>query len=137
MAFLWFPGNLPTAHVYAIMNTSIQPGKTPRTPFDRRCQKMIIMRIRIWIKKHAGKKAIMISAQLPYDVKRFPEADAVLLAYGSYIMREIPPASGEGSAYMPNLPAAICACFGMGEPAGNVPVSLPEIDDNYKLIVNP
>lgn len=85
----------------------------------------------------AGKQAILISAQLPYDVKRFPEADAVLLAYGSYIMREIPPASGEGSAYMPNLPAAICACFGMGEPEGKLPVSLPEIDDNYKLIVNP
>ena len=33
--------------------------------------------------------------------------------------------------------AAICACFGMGEPTGKVPVSLPEIDDNYKLIVNP
>lgn len=85
----------------------------------------------------AGKQSILISAQLPYDANRFPEADAILLAYGSYIMREVPPASGEGSAYMPNLPAALCACFGMGEPGGKVPVTLPEIDENYQLVVNP
>ena len=93
---------------------------------------------RIIEERHAaGKKAILISAQLPYDVKRFPQADAILLSYGAYVMREIPPASGEGSAYMPNLPAAICACFGMGEPTGKLPVVLPEIDEHYKLIVDP
>ena len=93
---------------------------------------------RIIEERHAaGKKAVLISAQLPYDANRFPEADAVLLTYGSYIMREVPPASGEGSAYMPNLPAGICACFGMGEPGGTVPVTLPQIDENYRLTTNP
>ena len=83
----------------------------------------------------AGKKTILISAQLPYDAARFPEADAILLTYGSSIMRELPPASGPDSGYMPNLPAAICACFGMGEAGGQVPVKIPELDENYHLIM--
>ena len=83
----------------------------------------------------AGKKTILISAQLPYDAARFPEADAILLTYGSSIMRELPPASGADSGYMPNLPAAICACFGMGEAGGQVPVKIPELDENYHLIM--
>ena len=83
----------------------------------------------------AGKKTILISAQLPYDAARFPEADAILLTYGSTIMREVPLASGPDSGYMPNLPSAICACFGMGEARGQVPVKIPELDENYHLIM--
>ena len=81
----------------------------------------------------AGKTAIVISAQLPYDAACFPEADAILLAYCSSVMREVPAAAGAGSAYAPNLPAAICAAFGAAEPAGVLPVSLPALDGDFHL----
>jgi len=84
--------------------------------------------------RHAeGKPVIVVSCQLPYDAARFPDADAVLLTYGSTAMRAIPPASGEDSAYAPSLPAALCACFGQGEPAGILPVNLPKLDGQYRL----
>ena len=84
--------------------------------------------------RHAdGKQVIVISSQLPYDAARFTEADAILLAYCSSVMRAILPESGEGSAYSPNLAAAIVSCFGEEEVKGNLPVSLPALDENYKL----
>ena len=81
----------------------------------------------------AGRPAIVISAQLPYDAACFPEADAILLAYCSSVTRDVPPAAGEGSAYVPNLPAAICAAFGAVEPQGKLPVNLPAVDAEYHL----
>ena len=89
---------------------------------------------RIIEERHAaGKQALLISCQLPYDAARFPEADAILLAYNSSVMREIPPATGAGSAYIPNLPAALCACFGYGEVKGQLPVELPQLDESYQF----
>lgn len=81
----------------------------------------------------AGKTAIVVSCQLPYDAARFPEADAVLLTYGSSAMRKLPAESGEGSAWAPNLPAALCACFGIGEAEGRLPVDIPTLDENYSI----
>lgn len=80
-----------------------------------------------------GKAVIVISAQLPYDAACYPGADAILLAYSSSVTRSVPPASGPGSAYVPNLPAAICACFGVGTPEGRLPVSLPRMDGDGRL----
>ena len=70
-----------------------------------------------------GGTVILVSAQLPYDAARFPEADAVLLSYCSNAIPELP---GEGDCWTPNLPAALCAAFGVGEPRGKIPVRLPE-----------
>ena len=82
----------------------------------------------------AGKGAIVISCQLPYDAACYPEADAILLAYCSGTMKAVPSESGEGSAWVPNLPAAICAAFGAVEqPTGQLPVNLPKLDDAYHL----
>ena len=72
-----------------------------------------------------GQTVTVISSQLPYDVSGYTQADAILLAYGSTAMRTVPPASGAGSAFAPNLPVALCAAFGAGEAAGKVPVRLP------------
>lgn len=84
--------------------------------------------------RHAkGKPVIVVSCQLPYDAARFTAADAILLTYGSSVMRAIPPTEGQGSAYAPNLAAGLCACFGMGEVNGSLPVSLPALGDNYGL----
>lgn len=81
----------------------------------------------------AGKAAVVISAQLPYDAACFPDADAILLAYGSSVMRGVPNASGAGSAWAPNLPAAICAAFGAAEPAGVLPVNIPALAEDNPL----
>lgn len=81
----------------------------------------------------AGKRVILVSCQLPYDAARFPDADAVLLTYGASVMREVPPEFGEGSAYAPNLPAALCACFGVGAANGRLPVNLPALDEDYAI----
>ena len=80
-----------------------------------------------------GKQVIVISSQLPYDAARFTEADAILLTYCSSVMRTIPPASGEGSAYSPNLAAAIVSCFGEEAVKGQLPVDIPTLDENYKI----
>ena len=48
-------------------------------------------------------------------------------------MKAVPPETGEGSAWAPNLPAAICATFGAATPAGQLPVNLPALDENGKL----
>lgn len=81
----------------------------------------------------AGKGAIVISCQLPYDVACYPDADAMLLCYGSGAMKTVPPESGEGSAWVPDLPAAICAAFGVVQPQGKLPVNLPKLDEGYRL----
>ncbi|MCR5128180.1 MAG: glycoside hydrolase family 3 protein [Lachnospiraceae bacterium] len=81
----------------------------------------------------AGKTTIVISSQLPYDAGRFTNADAILLSYCSGVMRTIPAVSGQGSAYVPNLPAALCACFSDGVPTGVLPIDLPAVDANYNL----
>ena len=87
----------------------------------------------IEMRHEKGLPVILVSCQLPYDAARFPEADAVLLAYASSAMRTVPPTAGEGSAYAPNLPCALCTCFGMGEALGQLPVSLPALSDEYTL----
>ena len=91
---------------------------------------------RIIEKRHeAGRKVIVVSCSLPYDAARFAEADAILLTYMSSTIRQISPANGRETAFAPNLPAALCACFGYGEAKGKVPVKLPEIDEDYKYVL--
>ncbi len=75
-----------------------------------------------------GRTVALISCQLPYDAARFPEADAIMLCYGSSPMRELPQETGPDSAFMPNLPAAICAVFGAENAGGKLPVSIPALD---------
>ena len=85
--------------------------------------------------RHAeNKPVIVVSCDLPYDAARFPGADAMLLTYGATAMREVPASSsGAGSAYMPNLPVALCACFGLEPAEGKLPVSIPALDDRYGI----
>ena len=80
-----------------------------------------------------GKGAIVISCQLPYDAACYPEADAILLTYGSGSMKTVPAESGAGSAWVPDLPAAICAALGAVQPQGLLPVDLPKLDDHHQL----
>ena len=77
----------------------------------------------------AGKTVILVSCQLPYDAARFPEADAILLAYWGGVMRDLP---ADGTTRSTNLPAELLACFGVGDTRGKLPVNIPELDENFQ-----
>ncbi len=77
----------------------------------------------------AGKTVILISCQLPYDAARFPEADAILLAYWGGVMRDL---LADGSTRSTNLPAELLACFGVGDTLGKLPVNIPDLDENFQ-----
>ena len=78
----------------------------------------------------AGKKFLLISAYLPYDASRYPDADAILVTYGSAPMRELPK---EKESYSVNIPAAICGAFGEYEFSGSLAADLPAIDEDYRF----
>ena len=59
--------------------------------------------------------------------------DAILIAYNSSPMSEIPPKTGEGSAYAPNLESALMACFSDMDITGQLPVGIPELDEDYRM----
>ena len=84
-------------------------------------------------RKRKNQSSVLVSCQLPYDAGRFPEADAILLTYGSSVAWKLPAESGAGSDYVPNLPVALCACFGLGKPSGILPVSIPAVNKQYQL----
>ena len=89
---------------------------------------------RIIAARHEAKRpVIVVSCQLPCEAARFTGADAVLLTYGSTVMRAIPPEAGEGSAYAPNLPAALCACFGLVGADGRLPVNITSLNEDYSI----
>ncbi len=80
---------------------------------------------------HDG-KFVLISAHLPYDPGRCPEADAVLVCYGARGMTALPGDYDIDTAqYGPNLPAAVYTVFGGNSPAGKLPVNIPEINEDY------
>lgn len=87
----------------------------------------------IALRHEEGTPVVVISCGLPYDAARFTDADAIVLAYNSSPMKEIPNESGAGSAYAPNLAAALVSCFGGVKATGTLPVSVPEIDGNYQI----
>ena len=86
-----------------------------------------------------GKRFVLISAQLPYDIARFTDADVIMACYSARGMMELPEASddSEGSeykavkAYGPNLPAAIYTALGGNKKTGTLPVDIPRINEDY------
>ena len=85
------------------------------------------------MRHEAGKQSVIVTCQLPYDAARFEDADAIMLSYNSATMREIPPESGEGSAYAPNLVAALLSCFEEEPVSGKLPVNIFKLDENYQI----
>lgn len=81
-----------------------------------------------------GKKVIVISADKPYDVQLYSDADAVLAVYGckgsSLDATEVL-MSGKTmieGACGPNIIAGVEAVFGVNPIAGKLPVNIPEYD---------
>lgn len=79
-------------------------------------------------------KFIILSCNLPYDAGRYPDADAVLLAWSPKGMSENPYYRGEGdlAQYGPAMPAAVYMAFSDDDtPTGTLPVNIPALDSNY------
>lgn len=78
-------------------------------------------------------KVVILSAQLPYDLARYGEADALLACYNARGMTEMPDfTKPDRSQYGPNIPAALYTIFGGSKPSGRLPVNIPALDGNYK-----
>lgn len=79
----------------------------------------------------SGGKFVFISDNLPYDVARYTEADAILLAYMGTGTDIDPTSRSDGSAnvgaFNANLVAAIGAMFDSPSVVGKLPVEVPGI----------
>ena len=77
----------------------------------------------------AGAKFVLLSGNLPYDAARYPDADAIALAYmctGTGIdPTDRSSASGTAGAYNANINAGIQSFFDNIAPAGKLPVNIP------------
>ena len=78
-----------------------------------------------------NQKTILISLSLPYDIARHQDADAILCAYLSKGMDQIPEFDGNTLTYGPNIPASIYMLFNNELPKGTLPVNIYKLDDKY------
>ena len=76
-----------------------------------------------------GKKVICISGNIPYDIARLTEADAILAAYSANPMEQMPTEGEESPAYGENYPAALMTVFGGNSPTGKLPVDIYALDE--------
>ena len=83
----------------------------------------------------SGGDVSIMSCNLPYDVARYPDADAIVIAWSARGMSEDPrKADGAVTQYGPNMPAALYLMLSPDEtPMGTLPVNIPRLDDagNY------
>ena len=86
-----------------------------------------------YVHSHGG-KVIIMSVQLPYDIARFPDADAIVLTYSAKSMSEDPRVSdGNIKQYGPNMPACLYVLFSKEDkPLGKLPVEVKALDSKYK-----
>jgi beta-N-acetylhexosaminidase len=83
-----------------------------------------------------GKKAVIASCDKPYDVQLYPNADAVLAAYGCKGSGVDPTeallggVTGSAQAYGPNIIAAVEVALGVFGAQGKLPLSIPQYDKN-------
>ncbi|WP_270438857.1 glycoside hydrolase family 3 N-terminal domain-containing protein [Faecalibacillus intestinalis] len=80
-------------------------------------------------KADASKTTVVISANKPYDVQMYPNADAIMAVYGSKgdpTEQLIGGATGSTSASGPNITAGVEVAFGVFGASGKLPVSIPK-----------
>ena len=80
-----------------------------------------------------GARFMILSAHLPYDCVRFPDADAVVLCWSDKGMSEDPrEIKNDIPQYGPCIPAAIYMMFAKFETVeGRLPVDIPAITEDY------
>ena len=83
----------------------------------------------------AGKKVLMISSMLPYDLSRFRSADALMACYLASGMEGRPDyTGGEVTGFGANIMAAVLVAYGDSVPQGRLPVDIPSVivgDNGY------
>ena len=100
-------------------------------PFKTNGSDSVIVEALLTLAHAAGGDVTVISAQLPYDAARFPDADAVIVAYGARGMSEDPRNKEYGvSQYGPNLPAAVYMALSGQYMTGKLPVNIPKLNEN-------
>ena len=80
-------------------------------------------------KSDSNKTTVVISANKPYDVQMYPNADAIMAVYGSKgdpTEQLIGGATGSTSASGPNITAGVAVAFGVFGSSGKLPVSIPK-----------
>ena len=80
-------------------------------------------------KADVSKTTVVISANKPYDVQMYPNADAIMAVYGSKgdpTEQLIGGATGSTSASGPNITAGVEVAFGVFGASGKLPVSIPK-----------
>ena len=87
--------------------------------------------------KSQGKKTIILSTNLPYDVSRFKDADALVVCYSPKGM-EVIPSSDDAQIiqYGPNIPCAIYMMFNDSTYSARLPIIIYELDENYEYTNN-
>jgi hypothetical protein len=89
-----------------------------------------------------GKKSIIISADKPYDVQLYPQADALIAVYGckgssvdptTAILGDV---TAEKNAYGPNILAGVEVILGTFSPSGRLPLSVPIFDAAENTFTN-
>ena len=84
--------------------------------------------------KAKGKKVILLSANLPYDVSCFSNADALVICYNPKGMDTSPvnPLDGQIKQYGPNIPCAICMMLNDTTYTGKLPIKIYKLNSDFK-----
>ena len=116
--------------VIAISETTKVAALDPKTAQGARGAGIDLM---IQLAHKSDVKFIVLSARLPYDCVRFPDADAVMLCWSDKGMSEDPrEREHDTPQYGPCIPAAIYMMFAKGERiTGRLPVDIPVITEDY------
>ena len=80
-----------------------------------------------------GGKIVFVSCYLPYDSARLQKGDAILLAYSAKGMNVKPDfSSGSVPTYGVSIPVGIYTAFNKDAVLGQLPVNIPQLDENYR-----
>ena len=82
--------------------------------------------------KENNKKSTIISIGKPYDLDRYKNSDAHILAYGSKGMDPTEKGKDPVKTFGPNIPFSLDIIFGKVASTGKLPVDVPGLTDNYE-----
>lgn len=82
--------------------------------------------------KENNKKSAIISIGKPYDLDRYKNSDAHILAYGSKGMDPTEKGKDPVKTFGPNIPYSLDVVFGKVSSKGKLPVDVPELDENFE-----
>lgn len=82
--------------------------------------------------KENDKKSAIISIGKPYDLDRYKNSDAHVLAYGSKGMDPTEKGKDPVKTFGPNIPFSLDVVFGKIAATGKLPVDVPGLTDEYE-----